>query len=302
MYRLIPLLLLLISSAHAADEPGSLYWIGPDSIKSGFMEVIAQRYQALFGTPVKLESDPGSKGIREVSAGRKDLGGAGRAKLAGNKQERLVRLIPVAWDALTVMVNPDNPVTNISLEQLKGILEGKITRWNELGGIDAPIKLYSSENTDSDAGIALRQRLWNDASKKLAFTATYQNHQELFSILARDPGALAIDSIVIALQSEAKILQLNGVSPEVESLKNGNYPLYRPLYITFVSLRNPRKSEIKGLLKLAYSPEVQQAMRKHGLVPYLDGAKLVSLEKSRRNKKALAAAAKPAKVEQKQEN
>ena len=73
---------------------------------------------------------------------------------------------------------------------------------------------------------------------------------------------------------------LENVEANFETIQQGRYPLYRPLYITYSST-NPRRKEIKQFLKLAHSDRGREIIRNQGVVPYLEASKLVMKQAER---------------------
>jgi len=147
--------------APAAEK--TLTWVGCGISKKAFMAELAAGYEKKTGIKIVLEGGGATKGIREVSAQHVDLGGACRHTIESGTSlspvvgERRVIMTPVAWDALVVIVNKNNPVSDISLEQLRKVYLGEITNWKELGGSDAPIDLYIRKGKISGVGRTLRE-------------------------------------------------------------------------------------------------------------------------------------------------
>jgi phosphate transport system substrate-binding protein len=295
MKTIILVLSFLTATVFAGDKP-PMHWKGPVEMQSGFVQEMVSLYQRLYGTEIILETAQGSEGIREVAARSVDVGGSGRKRLTGVPEERLVREIPVAWDMLVAVTHKENPVNNLSLDQLKQILEGKITNWTELGGADAPIQVLFREDQLSGVAASMRQRLGLSGEQELPDATSFSDLNDLHLELENNVDAIAVESFTVARTLAVKILDLEAVTPGYSALKAGEYPLYRPLYFTYVSLKNKRLREIKKLLKLAYSAPVKKSMELNGLVPYLDSVKLVSAERSRSKNQQLVFLKKDAKV------
>ena len=140
----VPLLAMLISLPVSAkpSEEASILWGGCGITKKAFMAELAKAYEKKTGIKVNLTGGGATKGIRNAAKGQIDIGGACRAVMEGHEDERSAYQVPVAWDALVVIVHKENPVNSITSEQLKAIYLGKITNWKELGGPDAKIELY----------------------------------------------------------------------------------------------------------------------------------------------------------------
>ena len=106
---------------------------------------------------MKTQIDGGgaTKGIREVASLGADMGGSCRYTLTNAPEEAGVKMFPVAWDALVVITHPSNPVTNITMEQIRNIYRGELTNWKELGGADAPVDLMIRKGKISGVGLTL---------------------------------------------------------------------------------------------------------------------------------------------------
>ena len=293
-YTLIALfgLLLAISGANASEsktdsrkdtEAGkTLHWAGCGITKKAFMKELAAEYEKIYGVHFELEGGGATKGIRRVKARSVDIGGSCRPKISGAPEERFVRMTPVAWDALVVMVNKDNPVSNISLRQVKELYEGKITNWKELGGNDAPIELLVRKGKISGVGLTLRQLVWGNPDQEFKGTAEFPSSGPLEKAVVKNPNAVGISGISSASKRDVKLLALEGKVPNYENIKSGHYLLYRPLYITYMSRNNPQLKEIKRFISFALSKRGRQIIRAQGVVPYLDAIDLSSKLKEQR--------------------
>lgn len=83
--------------------------------------------------------------------------------------------VPVAWDALAVIVNKTNPVQNKSLDDLRKVYLGQIRNWSELGGADAPIELLARKGKISGVGRTTRNLLFNKHDQGFAASAIFES-------------------------------------------------------------------------------------------------------------------------------
>ena len=260
----------------------TLHWAGCGITKKAFMKELAVAYEKIYGVHFVLEGGGATKGIRRVKDRNVNIGGSCRPKIAGAPEERFVRMTPVAWDALVVMVHKDNPVSNISLRQVKELYEGKITNWKELGGNDAPIELLIRKGKISGVGLTLRQLVWGNPDQEFKGSAEYPSSGPLEKAVVENPNAIGISGISSASKRDVKLLALEGKIPNYENIKAGHYLLYRPLYITYMSRNNPQLKEIKRFISFALSKKGREIIRSQGVVPYLDGIDLSSKLKAQR--------------------
>ena len=132
LFTLCGLACLLVSPAFAVVSDNTMVWAGCGISKKAFMAELAKAYQKKTGIKVVLNGGGATKGIRDATAGRIDIGGACRPIIENDPEERNAYQVPVAWDALAVIVHPSNPVKSITFKQLQDVYLGKITNWKEL--------------------------------------------------------------------------------------------------------------------------------------------------------------------------
>ena len=121
--------LLALSATAAANAKDTMLWAGCGITKKAFMAELATAYQRKTGIEIVMEGGGAAKGIRRVADRSVALGGTCRPKLPNREDELHSRLNPVAWDALTVITHPDNPIKDISMDELRAVYDGLITNW-----------------------------------------------------------------------------------------------------------------------------------------------------------------------------
>ena len=168
-------------------------------------------------------------GIKAVQEGRCDIGLSSRALKAEEKEAGLKETV-LAYDGIAIIVNPENPVKDLTIEQIADIYTGKITNWKELGGNDAEIVLIGRE-----AGSGTR-----DGFETITGTAdACQYRQELTSTgdvittVAQNPDAIGYASLA-SIKDTVKALSVNGVVPSEETVKDGSYAIQRPFVLVTV--------------------------------------------------------------------
>lgn len=264
-----------VSQATAGED---LRWAGCDITKRAFMAELAIAYEQIYGTRIVMEGGGDREGFRRISDNSAHIGGACRPKNPSDKLEENARANPIAWDALVVMVHPDNPVENITLSQIRNLYEGKITNWKQLGGKDQPVELLIRQGKHSGVGHSIRKLIFADTDRKFVASKVYPSSEPLEKAVESNPNAVGISGVASAHERAVKTLTLEGVAASCDNIKNGSYVLHRPLYIIF-NEDNPRQKEIKQFLKLAHSAKGREIIRKHGVVPYLEASKLVRKER-----------------------
>ncbi|MCR4346026.1 MAG: phosphate ABC transporter substrate-binding protein [Sulfuricaulis sp.] len=314
MKRLLSLLiaslgLIMVSLAFAAAESSpvtkKLTWAGCGISKNAFMAEMVAAYKKKTGIEVELKGGGATKGIREVASGAASIGGTCRHVIENPEtlitlpEERRVQLIPVAWDALVVIVHKDNPVDNITFDQLRNLYLGKIANWKQLGGRDAPIELYVRQGKISGVGRTLRELVFNDYDIDFVAKHVVEESATLEKDMVLNPNGVGITGISSArkIKDIAKILKLDGKEPSYENIKNGDYLLYRPLYMV-TQMQKP-DPEVRKFLEFVMGTEGQNIMRSVGTVPYEDGIRLWLKYLDQQNKAIAKMRDKAAKIETK---
>ncbi len=278
---LMLLALPMLAPAAGDSEPppidgarADLRWVGCGISKKSYLTALAKAYEKKTGVHIDIQGGGATRGIREVAALTADIGGSCRQRIFSEKAEQGVVMVPVAWDALVVITHPDNPVENITLESLRKVYLGEITRWKQLGGEDAPIHLYVRQGKISGVGRTLRKLLFSDYDQEFAATKIFKSSGPLEKAVEQDPLALAVTGISSARKRKVKVLQLEGKSPTYENIKSGRYLLYRPLYLVY-NPDNPKLELIRDFIRFTDSDEGREVIRSNGTLPYLEGVNLV---------------------------
>jgi phosphate transport system substrate-binding protein len=267
----------LLQAAEEAPKKAAgktLKWVGCGISKKAFMAELAAAYEKKTGVKIEIQGGGATRGIREVSANTADLGGACRYKIDGEAKERGAVLEPVAWDALVVIVHPDNPVENITFDQIRGLYLGKITNWKQLGGNDAPIRLLARKGKISGVGRALRKLVFANYNQEFKATEFKKSSGPVEKAVVKDVNAIGVTGISSARKRKVKNLMLDGKEPSYENIRKGEYGLYRPLYLA-LNRSGKNAEEVDKFIKFAHSAEGRKIIRNNGTVPYLEALKLV---------------------------
>ena len=279
--RILFIFLLLSISFNSIAEPVELNLASCHVSKAAYVNVLVNAYQKETGIQINVHAGNSTSAIRDVNNGVADLGGTSRYLIPNELRESHIELLPVAWDALAIIVHKDNPLENISLEQVKAIYTGKIRYWSELGGADQKIEVYAHKNKISGNGHTLRELLFSNVDKIINASRMFDSNESLEQALLENPNAIAISDVSSARLQDVKIVALDGVSPSVDNIKTGEYSLYRPLYLSYKP-SSLNIDSVKDFIHYVQSKSGRDVMRSNGIVPYREAMSLV-MKKVREN-------------------
>ena len=180
----------------------------------------------------------------------------------------------VAIDALAIIVNPANPVSQLTIEQLADIYTGRITNWKEVGGNDAPIILLSRETNSGTHVYFLEEvvRKGDKANKDIFAPQTLlmPSSVGITSELRRNPNAIGYDGFGYVDPAHEKLVAIAVdatapyVTPSVETGADGSYPISRGL---FMYTAGEPTGAIRDYLDWILGPEGQTIVAELGFVP-----------------------------------
>ncbi len=244
---------------------------------SDTMVLLGQRWAEEYmkqhpNTTVQVTGGGSGTGISALINGTTDICQASREMKAAEQEKLRDRYattgteIPVARDGLAVYVNAANPLTELTMDQLKLIFTGKVTNWKELGGADAKIIAYSRENS-SGTYVFFKEHVLKNAdytsrAQSMPGTAAVVNAvgKEKHGI-GYGGAAYAKGIKIVKVKKDA---QSPGVLPDEAHVKDGTYPLSRPLYFY---LRNKPSGDLGKFVDWVLSPPGQAIVHKVGYFP-----------------------------------
>ncbi len=191
---------------------------------------IAKRFESQH-SDVRIDVQMGgsSRGISDVRQGVSNIGMASRS-LKENEEDLFA--FPIALDGISIIVHKDNPVTELTDEQIISIYTGKITNWKEVGGKDAPITVVNKAEGRATLELFLDHfRLKNSDIKPHVIIG---DNEQGVKTVAGNQNAIGYVSIGTAEYDSTigipiKLLPLDGISASIENIRNGTFPIYRPL-------------------------------------------------------------------------
>jgi phosphate transport system substrate-binding protein len=264
---LLAILALLLLNGTVLAEEVVLKWTGCGITKKAFMAEAAKAYETKTGVKIALSGGGATKGIRFANAGAADLGGCCRPALPATfaAKEGETHVTVVGWDAIVPIINPQNPVTDISTDQLKAVYTGQITNWSELGGPDQPLVLVVRKGGEySGVGYMARKILFGgEALPAPAGAMQVKSSGPLEKKVEAHPWAFGITGISSAKKRNVKIMSIDGAEATAAKIARGDYPTFRPLYL---ATKGVPSGETGKFISWLLSEEGQDVVEKSGTV------------------------------------
>ena len=221
-------------------------------LKEGFAEVQP-------GITINYTASGSSAGITGAQDGTCDIGLASRDLKDG---ETGVKPITVAKDGIAIVVNPQNPVANLSVEQIAQLATGEITNWSEVGGNDGQVVFMGRE-----AGSGTRDGFESitgteDACK---YQNEYTSTGEVIAAVASNPNAIGYASLS-SVDETVKAITVDGVAPTEETVLDGTYAIQRNFNF-IVSDSGELSDAANAFVQWATSAEASDLIAGAGAVP-----------------------------------
>jgi phosphate transport system substrate-binding protein len=217
-------------------------------------------------------------GINSLLSGTTDIANASRAmkdeeKATATKNGFTPQEFVIARDAIGVIVNPENPVKELTLEQISKVYKCEINNWSELGGEDRPIVRLSRESNSGTHVYFLETviRLGNKEDKSIFCPKTLllPSSEGIIAEVRDNPNAIGYDGLGY-ITSEVKVMgiakkaSMPYVIPSEITANNGTYPISRNL---FMYTRGEPKGVIADYINWIVSPEGQSIVTDLGFIP-----------------------------------
>jgi len=225
-----------------------------------FSEKLAEHFKIEKpGITVDVQGGGSSAGIQACINRTVDIGMSSR-ELKGD--EKALKEIVICRDGIAIVVNPRNPIKDITLRQVRAVYGGKIRNWKQLGWIDRQIDAVTREEGSGTRGafeeLAMGKTDIHDS------TMVQDSNGSVKEVVATDPYAVGFISLGV-VDAKVKALSVDGSAPKVENIKAGKYRMVRPfLYLTV------GEPEGAARLFIAYtlSKDGQSILKKEGLIPF----------------------------------
>ena len=229
MKKIFSLILVVILTACAfagcGDEKETVSTDGSTSMNK-VIGALGEAFEAGNGITVTYNATGSGAGIQAVQEGRCDIGLASRNLKDEEKSKGLEGTV-LAYDGIAVIVNPNNPVSDLDIETIAKIYTGEIKNWKEIGGNDAEIVLIGRE-----AGSGTRDGFEDitDTKDKCKYRQELTSTGDVITTVSSNPGAIGYASLA-SVKDTVKALTVDGVAPSESTIKDGSYVVQRPFVL-----------------------------------------------------------------------
>ncbi len=265
-------IILIAASVIAYAASSSITVKGSDT-----MVILAQRWAEEYmkinpDISIQVTGGGSGTGISALINGTTDICNASRP-MKGSERDKLKQRystlgveVKTAKDGIALYVNEKNPVSELTLEQIKGIYTGMITNWKDLGGSDAPIIVYGRDNSSGTyvyfRDIILSGQDYTGTMQSLPGTAAVVNAIEK-DINGIGYGGAAYGKGIRYVKIR-KDENSPGYDPTLENIRAGKYPITRYLYMY---LKGRPTGELKKFIDWILSAQGQSVVSKVGYFP-----------------------------------
>ncbi len=265
VFPVIIVVLLAVATVSGAgcvsNSAGKLQLAGSTSVQP-HAEVLAQAFQQNnSGTQVYVQGGGSSAGIEAVGTGTAQIGMSSRALKASEMQKYPdLKPVAIAVDGIAIIVNPKNPMSNLTMNQTRDIFTGNVTNWNQVGGPDAKINVINREE-----GSGTRDGIQTIVLKGGNFSGgvVQSSTGAVRTAVSQDANAIGYISSA-EVNNSVKAASVDNVAPTHDNIANRTYKIQRDLLLI-------TKGDPSGLasqfINFTLGSDGQTLLKQNGLVP-----------------------------------
>jgi phosphate transport system substrate-binding protein len=214
-----------------AGLSGKLSLAGSTTVQP-LAEVLAEAFMEMYpDVVIEIQGGGSSVGVTSAGEGTVDIGNASRAiKDSEFQQFPDLQVFTIAYDGIAIVTNPGLVLPTLSVDQVASIFAGEITNFSEVGGPDAPITVVSREE-GSGTRAAFEELVMASGDEEKLITEKallQQSNGQVRTTVATTPNTIGYLSFGFLDESIAAT-PIDGVAPRPDNVKNGSYPIFRPL-------------------------------------------------------------------------
>ncbi len=251
------------SNGDEAGRSGTIAMLGSTSMEKVMKTLAEQFEQDHTGASVSVEGGGSGAGIEAARTGTADVGLASRELLEEELDQGLTGTV-LALDGIAVIVNVDNPVTDLTVEQIAGIFTGEIGRWSQVGGNDLEIARVGRE-----AGSGTRDgfETITGTEDRCVLSQELTSSGGVVEAVRGNPQAIGYASLSAAEGQEGvRLLTVGGVACSEAAVLDGSYAIQRP-FVLVTRESGELSAQARAFFDWATSGEAADLIRSAGAVP-----------------------------------
>ncbi|KLV08855.1 phosphate ABC transporter substrate-binding protein [Photobacterium aquae] len=241
--------------------------VGSSSV-SPIMEVLGETYAQSRNVTVEVQGPGSSAGVRAAHDGSSDFGMSSR-ELKESEKSNEIKEVVIARDGIAVVVHNNNPVTDLSKDEVSKIYKGEITNWKQVGGEDKPIVVATRDTASGTRGafediMNLKKKINGISVSAISQRAQVASgNGQLKTIVANNPFSIGYISLG-SVDASVKALSIDNHKPSVEAIKAGDYGVQRPFLVVYKEGR-PSPAAL-DFLTWVKGPEGQKIVADKGFI------------------------------------
>ncbi len=253
------LMLVTLLTGCGGNKNGTVTTDGSTSMAE-VIGALGEAYEMEKGVTVTYNPTGSGSGIKAVSGGTCDIGLSSRDLKDEEKAQGLQGTV-LAYDGIAIIVHPENPVADLSLETIAAIYKGEIENWKEIGGNDAPIVLIGRE-----AGSGTRDGFESitDTEDACQYRQELTSTGDVITTVAGNPNAIGYASVA-SLKDTVKAVTVGGVAASDATIKDGSYVVQRP-FVLVTRTDTPLSETAQAFFDYITSADAAQIIASAGVV------------------------------------
>ncbi|MCL1914341.1 MAG: phosphate ABC transporter substrate-binding protein [Eubacteriaceae bacterium] len=225
-----------------------------------YAEILAEEFAILYpGSEIDVQGGGSSAGIQAAETRTADIGMSSRH--LKESEEAVLHSFEIAKDGLAMIVHPDNPLDNLSLDDVRAIYAQEATLWSDMGGNGHKIHLITRE--EGSGTRSAFEELVMGTSVISPKAIVQDSNGAVKQLVSNDRNSIGFISLGL-VDGTVKALKLDGSAPSIENVLNGTYNLHRPFI--FVTSDEPQ-GEAKEFIDFVMGQHGQELLAKEGLIP-----------------------------------
>jgi len=261
-------LALTVATGAFAQLSGTFTWGGSTTVAPIAYAAIEQFQKDNAGVKISYEATGSGAGLTSLLAGQYSMAGSS-AEISADQKAKGALPTAIALDGISIVVNKNVKLSNISMANLANIFSGKVTNWKDLGGADMKIVVVNRDESSGTYGS------FNDLvlkPAKLSYTKdtiVAKENGEVAAKVASTPGAIGYCGIAFApevVKAGGRSLMVAGIKDTIANVISKKWPLSRSLYL--VTKGEPAEGSVeKAFITFILSDKGQAIVKSADFIP-----------------------------------